>query len=410
MEKNILDKIATYGDYAIELQRGLTAIPAISPSSGGEGEFDKALWLEAELRKLKFDDLTRIDCPQPEAKGGVRPNIIARYKGTGSSKTLWIMTHMDVVPPGELKLWKTDPYKLHVENGRLYGRGTEDNQQGLVASILTVRAMMECGYRPPVDIALLFNADEETGSTFGAGYVVNKHPEIFGKNDMFIVPDGGTPDATMIEVAEKSIMWLKIRTLGKQCHASTPEQGRNAFKAACELAVNLGALYKKFNKKDKLYDPPVSTFEPTKKEANVPNVNTIPGEDVFYLDSRVMPCYKLAEVKAEIKKHAKKIEKKHKVRISFESVQEGQAAPPTPSGSEIVKVLTESIKKIHKSKAKPMGIGGGTVAAFFRRLKLPAVVYSKQDEVMHQPNEYCILDNLIGDAKVFAVTAMNIKP
>jgi succinyl-diaminopimelate desuccinylase len=408
-EKAILSKIDSYRDYAIELQRGLTAIPAISPASGGEGELDKAVWLEGELRKLKFDEIKRYDAPQAEAKGGVRPNLVARYKGVSSARTLWIMTHLDIVPPGELSLWKTEPYKLHVEGDKIYGRGVEDCQQGLVASILSLKALMELGVRPPIDIALLFNADEEVGSEYGAGYCVEKHADLFGPNDMFIVPDGGTSDATMIEVAEKSILWLKIQTKGKQCHASTPEQGINAFKAASELVVKLGALYKKFNKRNRLYDPPISTFEPTKKEANVPNINTIPGDDVFYLDSRVLPEYRLSEVKEEIRRLADEVERKRGVTISFEPKQESEAAPPTPADSEVVKLVADAVRKIHGSRPRAKGIGGGTVAAFFRRLGLPAVVYSKMDEVAHQPNEYCVLSNLIGDAKVFALVAMKAK-
>jgi len=65
---------------------------------------------------------------------------------------------------------------------------------------------------------------------------------------------------------------------------------------------------------------------------------------------------------------------------------------------------------VHGIRPQPRGIGGGTVAAFLRRLGLPAVVYSKIHETAHQPNEYCVLDNLISDAKVFALAAMNTKP
>ena len=46
------------------------------------------------------------------------------------------------------------------------------------------------------------------------------------------------------------------------------------------------------------------------------------------------------------------------------------------------------------------------MAAFFRRLNLAAVVYSRINETAHQPNEYCILDNLLGDAKIFAISAL----
>ncbi len=406
MKEQILKRIESYEAYAIELQKGLTAIPALAPSSGGEGEYDKAVYLEKELKKLKFDSIEWINAPQKEAKNGIRPNLIARYKGKRSDKTLWLMSHLDIVPPGEMKLWNSDPYKLKIEGRNLIGRGVEDNQQATVSSLLVVKAMMELNFRPEFDIALLFCADEETGSGFGADYIVEKRPDIFGKNDMFFVPDSGTEDGSAIEVAEKSIMWLKVTTHGKQCHASRPALGINAYKAASDLVVRFGSLYEKFPHKDELYDPPVSTFEPTKKEANVPNVNTLPGEDVFYMDCRVMPEYQLADVKAEMRRLADEVEKKHNVKIAFEPQQEAQAAPPTDPNAPIVKALEKAIREIYKVEPKVQGIGGGTVAAFFRRLNLAAVVYSRLNESAHQPNEYCILDNLMGDAKIFAISAL----
>lgn len=408
MSKDVFQKIEGFEAYAVELQRGLVSIPAINIASGGTGEFDKVVWLEKEIRKMGFDEVRRIDAPHKGAKGGVSPNLIARYKGTSSDRTLWIMSHTDVVPPGDLSAWKTDPFKLVVKGRKLIGRGVEDNHQGLVSSILAMRAIMETGWRPPFDLALLFAADEETGSEFGACYLAKHHRKLFGKNDMFIVPDGGLPDATMVEVAEKSIWWLKIKTVGKQCHASTPQKGINSFRAASELVVKLKSLYRKFPKKDKLFDPPISTFEPTKKEPNLPNINTIPGEDVFYLDSRVLPCYPLDKVKGEIARLAKEVEKAYKVTISFEDIQKGAAAPATSPKHPLVEAVVRAVKEIHGVKAKPMGIGGGTVAAIFRHLNLPAVVYSKLDEIAHQPNEYCYLDNLIGDAKVFVKAAMHL--
>ncbi|MCG2725889.1 MAG: M20 family metallo-hydrolase [Elusimicrobia bacterium] len=409
MKNEILKKIESYEDYAIELQRGLTAIPALAPENGGEGEYDKAVWIEKELKKLKFDSIDWINAPQKEAKKGIRPNITARYKGTKSNKTLWIMAHLDIVPPGEAKLWNSNPYELKIEGRKLIGRGVEDNQQGMVSGILMVKAMMELNYRPEHDIALLFCADEETGSGFGADYIADNRPDIFGKDDMFFVPDSGSADGSLVEIAEKSILWLKVTTMGKQCHASRPSQGINAFKAASELIFKYKSLYAKFPAKDELFDPPISTFEPTKKENNVPNVNTLPGEDVFYMDCRVMPVYKLQEIKDEMRGLADEVEKDYGVKIKFEPQQEAQAAPATDVNAPIVKALMLAIKDVYNVEPKAYGIGGGTVAAFFRRLNLPAVVYARLNETAHQPNEYCLLDSIIGDAKVFASTSFILE-
>ncbi len=64
------------------------------------------------------------------------------------------------------------------------------------------------------------------------------------------------------------------------------------------------ALHKKFDNQNPFFSPPESTFEPTRKEANVPNVNTIPGEDVFFFDCRVLPDLNVGEIIEEMQRVA----------------------------------------------------------------------------------------------------------
>ncbi|MBC7363853.1 MAG: M20 family metallo-hydrolase [Candidatus Aminicenantes bacterium] len=394
-------RIESFRDEMVDLQTRLCAIPAIAPSSGGEGEAKKAEFLENYLKQSGFPEIKVIKAPDLEAPAGYRPNLIAVYPGKNSSKTIWVMTHMDVVPPGDLALWRGNPFKAWVEKGRIYGRGVEDNQQDMVASIFAVKALIAENIKPAYNVGLALVADEETGSKLGIEYVLN-NSEFFRKDDLIIVPDAGNANGTMIEVAEKSILWMKIRTLGKQAHASTPEKGINSFKAASFLVTELQQLYKIFNKKDKLFSPPISTFEPTKKEANVPNINTIPAEDIFYLDCRILPAYPVEEVEKAIAKIAKVVEKKFKVKIEIQAVQKAPAAPPTSTKAPVIQALKRAVKDVYHKQAKPVGIGGGTVAALFRRAGFPAACWSKLEETAHMPNEYCIIDNMVGDAKVFA--------
>jgi succinyl-diaminopimelate desuccinylase len=406
MRDEIVRRIEGMREWAVELQRGLVAIPALDPSSGGDGEHDKAVWLEGVLRGIGFDSVERFDAPDPRAKNGVRPNLTARLRGRSSERTLWLMSHLDVVPPGEPSSWSGDPWTLRVKDGRLYGRGTEDNHQAAVASLLVARAFLDAGQRPPVDLALLFCADEETGSRYGAEWLVAEHPELFRHDDVFIVPDAGNPEGTLLEVAEKSIWWVKVRTVGKQCHGSTPELGINAFRAASDLVVRLGTLYRTFPLRDELFDPPISTFEPTKKDPNVPNINTIPGDDVFYIDARVLPQIPLADVATEIRRLAGEVAAVHGVSITVEDVQRAEAAPGTEPGTPVVAAVAAAAQAVYGVTPKPLGIGGGTVAAVFRRAGYPAVVYSRLDDCAHQGDEYCVLDYLVGDAKVFALTLL----
>jgi succinyl-diaminopimelate desuccinylase len=397
----IAEKIDRFRDEMVDFQIKLCACPAISPSSGGEGEVQKAEILLDFLKKNGFSNIELLKAPDLDAPENYRPNVLALYKGKNSSKTIWIMTHMDIVPPGELAQWKGDPFKAWVEGGKIYGRGVEDNQQDMVASLFAIKAFHEEGLKPNYDIGIALVADEETGSEKGIDYVLN-HSNSFRKQDLIIVPDAGNEDGTMIEVAEKSLLWLKFKTLGKQAHGSTPEKGINSFRAASFLITELNNLYKIFPDKDALFDPAISTFEPTKKEQNVPNVNTIPGEDVFYMDSRILPKYTIDEITEAIQKMTDKIENEFKVKITLEETQKAPAAPPTSAEAPVVHALKKAIKATYKKDGKAIGIGGGTVAAVFRRANFEAACWSKIDETAHQPNEYCIIDNMVGDAKVFA--------
>jgi succinyl-diaminopimelate desuccinylase len=397
----IAKRIDSFRDEMIDMQIQLCSYPAISPASGGDGEVNKAEHLIAFLNANGFSDVSVIKAPDLDAPAGYRPNILAIFKGKSSAKTIWIMTHMDVVPPGELELWNGNPYKAWVEEGKIFGRGVEDNQQDMVASLYALKAFSEEGMIPEYDVGIALVADEETGSGKGIDYVLQKSNP-FRKQDLIIVPDAGNKDGTMIEVAEKGILWLKFKTLGVQAHGSTPDRGVNSFRAASFLVTELHRLYELYPDQDNLFDPPISTFEPTKKEPNVPNINTIPGEDIFYMDSRILPGIELEAVKKTIREMTEKIEKRFKVKITVEKVQEAPATPPTSPEAPVVLALQKAIKDVYEEKGKPIGIGGGTVAALFRRSNFDAACWSKVEETAHQPNEYCVIDNMMGDAKVFA--------
>ena len=398
-------------EFIVDLQANLTARPAISPANGGEGELDKANYLETVINKLGFDEITRLNAPDERAKGGVRPNIIARYFGENREKTFWLLTHLDIVPPGDLSLWKTKPYKLQMDadGDTIYGRGVEDNQQAITAALLAARTLINSGKRPPINLGIMLIADEEVGEGYGLPYVLKNMPHLFGKEDSFLVQDSGDIKGCEIEIAEKSSIWYKITTIGKQAHSAYPTTGINAMVAGSDLVVRLyNELPKKFNKEDSLYDVPMSTFTPSKKENNVPNVNIVPGVDVFYLDCRVLPCYTEKEVENEIKKIAKTVEQDFKVQINVERTLKISSIP-TSRTSNLVKRYCAATREINNAEPKLIGCGGGTFAAGIRNLGLPAIVASRLYGVPHSPNEKSSIKFTMCDSKVILHTLMHFE-
>jgi len=406
IDRNVFDeivkKIDGYEGSMIEMQIALTAIPAIAPDNGGDGEYEKAKYLSSCLKYFNFPTPINLYAPDDRVSSGLRPNLVYIIPGKNTQKTTWVLTHMDIVPPGELGLWITNPFIGCVKDGKIFGRGTEDNQQDMVASVFSVKAFLDLGVIPETSIGLAFVSDEETSSRFGLSYLINHSKNPFQKTDNIVVPDLGNPDGSLIEIAEKSIFWLRFKTTGKQCHASMPSLGKNAFLAASNLVVRLNELHSIFNDHDSFFEPPTSTFQPTKKEPNIPNINTIPGEDVFYMDCRILPQYPLNDIVSEIRCITKDVEKNFGVTIEISSVQEIQAPQPTSHDVPIVSALQDAVGTVYHVEAKPQGIGAGTVAAIFRMQGYPVAVWSKINYMAHQPNENCDISNMTGNAKVFA--------
>jgi succinyl-diaminopimelate desuccinylase len=402
LHQRIAARIRASRNDMVRMQIELTAIPALAPENGGDGEEKKAAFLVKRLRALGFDRIEEHPAPDDRVPCGCRPNVVVHLRGKRSDGKVWIFTHLDVVPPGERTAWKTDPYKAFERDGRIYGRGTEDNQQDMVASIFAVKAFLDEGIQPERSIGLVFVADEETGSKWGIEHLVLHGKIPFKKTDLLVIPDFGNDEGSMIEVAEKSMLWVRFQTKGKQCHASKPSLGNNALLAASHLVIRLQALHALFDAVDPVYNPPGSTFEPTKKEANVPNVNTIPGDDVFYLDCRVLPQYALENVLERMRGLANEIETTFGVTVEISPIQQIQAPPPTPDDAPVVRALQAAVKDVYGVSASPVGIGGGTVAAFFRKGGFPAAVWSRIGQNAHQPNESCLIENMLGNARVYS--------
>jgi succinyl-diaminopimelate desuccinylase len=165
-------------------------------------------------------------------------------------------------------------------------------------------------------------------------------------------------------------------------------------------------LHEKYALKDDKFDVPESTFEPTKKDKNVDAVNIIPGEDTAYFDCRILPDYDVDEVFAEINRVTAEFERKTGAKITLEILQKQVAPKLKIDNAEVVALLKKAVKEARGLDARVGGIGGGTCAAFFRQIGIPAVVWSTVDEVAHQPNEYAKIEDMVNDAKIFALLAI----
>jgi acetylornithine deacetylase/succinyl-diaminopimelate desuccinylase-like protein len=145
-----------------------------------------------------------------------RPNVILDLE-RGKARTLLLLAHYDVVPVPEeqLKRWKSDPHILTPrEDGRLYGRGSNDDLGSGVVSGLTALRHLSQKKDLQVNVRMIVCCDEETGGAGGIEALREhdmalppKSPDRFIHGDLAILPDGspyvaaGSSGVTFIEVA-----------------------------------------------------------------------------------------------------------------------------------------------------------------------------------------------------------------
>lgn len=397
--EKIAEYLDTQADFVIELQKNMTAIPAIGPDNSGDGETQKAIYLRKELLKLGLTDIIEINAPDDRVSSGIRPNLAVKVAGK-KSQTLWVIGHMDVVPTGDESLWTSPPFEMTQNGDLLIGRGVEDNQQAIVTALLALKTILANSIVPDIGLGVLLVADEETHSDYGLHYVQKHRPDLIAKDDLVVIPDIGDPFGKYIEIAEKSCLWLKVSVTGKQCHASTPAKGINTLMAASACVLAMDELYHIFPQEDALYQPPHSTFVPSKKEANVENINTVPGLDVFYIDCRVLPTQNLDSVVEKVHELAEKAAKPYKAGVRVEIVHKEDAPEPTSPEAPVVQRLMRAIKTMRGQDATPLGVGGQTVAAVLRAQGIPTAAWSTIISNAHAPNETSSITNTIADAKV----------
>lgn len=393
----ILKNIEDSREEMISAMMNIIRIPSIGTLNGGAGESARADELQKYLKG--FDSVERVDVPDNSDPKIMRPNLLAKKNGKKKG-TVWIVSHMDTVLPGDLSEWRYPPYKPKYENGRIYGLGTEDNGEAIIASLFAGKAFLDTELNGR-SLGIAMVADEETSSTHGVRYLLDHG--YFDKDDFILVPDWGSPGSKYIDVAEKHLLWVKVSVEGKQTHGSTPNKGINAYRVSTMfLADLLKRLEERYAEKDSLFSPDYSTFEPTKRPATVGNVNTIPGYDELYLDCRILPRYDPEEILQFMKSVASEHEKITKAKIDVNRIQMAVSGKPSSVETEDFEILKESIISVTGHSATEAGIGGGTCANFFRIKGMNAYAWESEGGSLHKPNEFVIVDNMITDAKVFA--------
>ena len=211
----------------IDLTRKLIQIPTENPP----GKEKEALqFLKPLLSRMGFR-VKNVLSP----KG--RWNIIAERRWGKGGRTLLFNGHLDVVPPGDLSLWRYPPFQGRLERGRIYGRGASDMKGGVASFLQAVslidRSKMELSQG---SLILHLASDEESHGHHGTGFLSQKG---LIKGDAVLV---GEPTGLDPVIAQKGALWFRISTFGKSAHGSSPHLGVNAISKMMKVVDRLNSM------------------------------------------------------------------------------------------------------------------------------------------------------------------------
>jgi len=196
----------------IELAKRLIAIPGYAELPEKETKTAEALYQELCAMELQAELVNY----------NGRFNVSCEYQGKKPGPVIVLCTHLDTVPPYEMK----DPFQARIEDGKLYGRGSVDVRGILAAMSIVMKKLFT--ERPEIcgKVRFLAVSDEESGS-----YGMRQALQHGYDADLTIV---GEPTDLRIGAAHKGVAWLQIDFKGQAAHGSVPEEGHNAvYDGAC---------------------------------------------------------------------------------------------------------------------------------------------------------------------------------
>ncbi len=197
----------------IHYARRLVQIPSLSGEEKELAFLIRDVLNEFGLEKVYIDELG---------------DVIGFVKGNSSRPLVVLEGHMDHVSPGNLELWKCQPYSAEVINGNIFGRGAVDMKASLAA--MTFAAKEASSKEHEGTLVLCFVVHEETAEGTAIRHIIEK--EIREAPDLVVLGEATNLD---LGIGHRGRAVINVELSGRTAHASMPELGLNALHAASKM-------------------------------------------------------------------------------------------------------------------------------------------------------------------------------
>ena len=240
----------------LKLAKELIKLPSITPRDVGAINF-----LSKQLRSLGFN------CKILKFKDKENKPIKNLYARLGTkAPNLCYAGHTDVVPPGNINDWTSDPFKPVIKKNHLIGRGANDMKSSIACFVSAVNKFLQKKPKFNGSISFLITGDEEGLAINGTKKVVDYLKRKKEKINFCIVGEPTNPNklGEMIKIGRRGSLTGKIEVSGIQGHVAYPHLSNNPINTLVSICKKL---------KDKKLDEGNKNFQPSNLEFTAINVD-----------------------------------------------------------------------------------------------------------------------------------------
>ncbi len=371
----------------LELTSELIACPSVTPDDAGCQDLVGHILQTAgfHVHRLSFGE------------GSARTDNLWATHG-GGAPVFAMVGHTDVVPPGPIEQWRSDPFVADVRGAKLYGRGAADMKAGVAASALALVDYVSAQPNHPGTVALMLTSDEEGPAQFGVKAVMQWLGEQGVKIDMALIgePSSNTRLGDQIRIGRRGSMHVELRVIGVQGHVAYPEKARNPIHLGAPLLDKLA---------QHRFDQGNAHFPPTSMQiyelsAGAGANNVIPGELCVKLNFRFGTASTPDSLLAQIQSCADTLT----VPIAMQS--RVASLPFLTEKPRLRDAATAAIKSVLGIDTKPDTGGGTSDGRFIAPTGAEVIELGPVNDSIHKVNEHIEVADLERLRRVYLATIM----
>ena len=370
----------------VGLLADLIRCPSVTPETAGVMDL-----LERVLVPLGFT-LTRLSF---EGDGSYPvDNLFATRVRPGPH--LLFNGHTDVVPPGDVSLWRHPPFAAEIVDGVIYGRGAADMKSGIACFITAVSRAVQSGAAERGTISLAITNDEEADSINGTEKLIAWALTQGQKFDFAIV---GEPSATArvgdsIKVGRRGSLNGVITVTGQQGHVAYPEKARNPLPTVANI---VSALSGPLDKGTAFF--PASNLEFTSIDVGNKTTNVIPAQAVLRFNVRFNEGWTPESLEAHLRARLAMLPA-WGCDVAFEVLGRPSRSFLSPRGGGLDRLIGSITAAT--GTAPELSTAGGTSDARFIAPICPVVEFGLPGPSMHKTDEHVRISDIEDLAALYA--------